>query len=438
MTLQEKYDSKLVDMSTAAKKFQSHDVIFSNPITGMPNEIIRNLTYRYEELEDIQLHSLFALEPFDFMTKPEVSQKIQFTSMFMGPLERKLYPGGLFRINSINFSDMATHIVTDVKPDWFIAQVSEIDEDGYFNTGPFGVCLGREIINASQKVMVQVNKEVVPVNKKADKHVGANHLIHIDEVDIIVEHDEKLAGIPKGGEPTLEEKQIAEHIIPHIKDGSTLQIGFGGLSNAVSLGLVGNVKDLGVYTEMITESMIELTKQKVITKPIIGGFALGSQSLYEFTSQNDLVELKPLTVVNKPSNISSFENFVSINATLMVDLTGQVASEGIGARQVSSVGGAADFVKGATHSKGGQSFICLTSTQTNPKTKEVTSNIRFNLPPATPVTVARADVMNIVTEYGIANIFNLSIAERAEKLIEIAHPDFRDELRQQAIDAKYI
>lgn len=435
MNVKEVYSEKMTTMQDAAKLIQSGDAVLANPIAGYPSELVRQITKRYEELESVTLHSLFAMEPFDFLTKPEVAERISYHTMFMGALERKLYGNGLFHVNSVNFSDMSRHIIERVKPNWFIFQASEMDEDGFFNFGPLGVIFGREVLNVADKVIIQVNKEVVRVNRKEDKFIGADHLVHISEVDYIVEHDEKLPGIP-GAVPTDVEKQIAEHIVPYIRDNSTLQIGYGGLTNAVSFGLIGKVKNLGVHTEMITESMMDLTEKGVITKPILGAFALGSQRLYEFSSTNELVSMRPLSVVNKSSRVSEYDDFVSINACLSVDLTGQIASEAIGTRQVSSTGGAGDFVRGATHSKGGQSFICVTSTVTNKKGEKI-SNIVFSFPSATPVTVARQDVMYVVTEYGVADIFNMPISERAKRLIDIAHPDFRDELTKQAKAAGY-
>ena len=431
--LQRDYQSKLKSVVEGARLFESGDVIVSNLISGMPIELLRQLSARYQELENVRLYSLFALEPFGFMTKPEIASRIKYTTMFMGPLERKLYDNRLFDVDSVNFSDLSSLIVNQIKPKWFVLQATPMDDEGYFNLGPMAGTYAREVLNTDVKVILQVNRNLTSVNTFEEKKPGAVHLAHISEVDHIVEFDEKLPGIPSVP-PTEVESTIAEYIVPLIRDGSTLQVGFGGLANAVSLGMVGKVKDLGVHTEMITESMVDLVKQGVISRPIVGAFALGTQVLYEFVAQSPLIRIGKLSQINYSHNISQIDNFVSINACLMVDLTGQVASEGIGVRQVSSVGGACDFVRGASHSKGGQSFICLTSTNTD-KEGNKTSNIVLAMPPSTPVTVPRQDVMNIVTEYGIAHIHNQPISERVRRLIAIAHPDFRAELTQQATEA---
>ncbi|MBA5728387.1 4-hydroxybutyrate CoA-transferase [Aerococcaceae bacterium INB8] len=435
--VKELYNQRLISMEKAAEIVQSGDNIVANPVVGYPSELSDAITDRYQELEDVSIYSLFALKPYPFLTDEKVAEKINYETMFMGPFERKLYGNGLFRVNSVNFSDLSSYIKNTVKPDIFIAQTSPMDEDGFMNLGMLGVAYGREAIDVAEKVIIQVNKEVQPVNKNLPKEMGSDHLIHISEVDYIVEADAPVLTIP-AAQPTEIEEQIANHIVPLIKENSILQVGYGGLTNAVSYGLIGKVTGLGAHTEMITESIMELQKQGVITREIVGGFSLGTQDLYDWTTATDSVHIKPLSLVNKASVISEYDNFVSINATLAVDLTGQIASEAIGTRQVSSTGGAGDFVRGATHSKGGQSFVCLPSSYVNKKTGERESNIKFSLKSATPVTVPRQDIMNIVTEYGVADLWCQSIPERAKRLIEIAHPDFREELTQQAREAGYI
>ena len=432
----EQYNSKLVSVKEAAQVIKSGDKILSNPISGMPMELIRQIGARAGELDHVELHSLFILEPFNFLVDPEAASHIKYTSHFMGPVERKLYPNKLFHVDSCNFSDLSYRMIEQVKPNVFVLQGTPMDEDGYFNLGPMGSPYSRQALDKDMTVILQVNKKVTKINKHETPSKESIHLAHIDEVDYICEFDEAMVGIPSSV-PTELENKIADQIIPHIPDGATLQVGFGGLSNAVSLGMIGKVTGLAVHTEMITESMIELRKQGVITETITGAFALGTQALYEFTEEDDNVVFRPLAEVNKPSNISAIDKFVSINACLMVDLTGQVASEGIGHRQVSSVGGASDFVRGASHSKGGKSFVCVSSSNVNKEGKR-TSNIIFALPPATPVTCPRQDIMNVVTEYGIADIHNQPISERAKRLIAVAHPDFREELTKQAEEAGYL
>lgn len=430
------YEEKLMSLEEAAKLIQSGNTIVANPVTGFPSELSEAITDRYKELNNIKLVSLFALKPYPFLTNSDVAEKIHYETMFLGPLERKLYDQRLFDVNSINFSDMAKHVTERVKPDIFMAQVGPMDEDGYFNVGPHGVMIGRESANVAKKIFVQVNNEMVSINKHLEKKENSDFLLHISEIDVITEKDAPLLTIPSG-KPTELEETIANHIVPMIEEGATLQIGFGGLSNAVSYGLIGKVNGCKVHTEMITESMMDLSDKGVVTGSIVGGFSLGSQKLYEWTASNNRVELQPLSVVNNSNVIRSIDKFYSINATLMADLTGQITSEAIGTRQVSSVGGAGDFVRGATHSNDGKSFVCVASSYKD-KDGQLQSNIVFSIPPATPITVPRQDIMYIVTEYGVADIFNLPISERVKRMIAIAHPDFREELTLKAKEAGYI
>lgn len=429
MSFKDDYQTKLKSLSEAASQIQSNERIMSNPVAAMPISLITAITKRYKEYENVTLYSAFVIHPFDFFTNPEVAEKIRYHSFFMGPLERQLVSYGTFSVDPVNFSNLKLLIEQRIKPTTFVTTVSEMDEDGYFNYGPMGVTIGEISSKVAEKVIIQVNKNVPKVN-------GTHHKIHIDDVDIIVEQDEQLLEIPETPSSNID-KKIAEWIVPQVKDGSTIQIGFGGLANAVSYGL-DSKKDLAVHTEMITESMVYLTEKGVITGPIRGGFAMGTRKLYDFSGDNDQISIEPLHLVNDPSRISQIDNFVSVNGCLMADLTGQVVSEGAGTRFISSVGGANDFVRGATKSKGGQSFICLPSTNKNEKTGEVTSNIMMSFPPTTPVTVPRADVQYIVTEHGIADMFNRSIEDRVEQMISIADPEFRDELRKQAITAGFI
>ncbi|MGB7459799.1 MAG: acetyl-CoA hydrolase/transferase C-terminal domain-containing protein [Carnobacterium jeotgali] len=429
MSFKDDYQAKIKSLSEAAAQIQSNERIMSNPVAAMPISLITAITKRYKEYENVTLYSAFVIHPFDFFTNPEVAEKIRYHSFFMGPLERQLVSYGTFSVDPVNFSNLNLLIEQRIKPTTFVTTVSEMDEEGYFNYGPMGVTIGEVSSKVAQKVIIQVNKNVPKVN-------GTHNKIHIDDVDIIVEQDEQLLEIPETPSSNID-KKIAECIVPHVKDGSTIQIGFGGLANAVSYGL-DSKKDLAVHTEMITESMVYLTEKGVITGPIRGGFAMGTRKLYDFSGDNDQISIEPLHLVNDPSRIAQIDNFVSVNGCLMADLTGQVVSEGAGTRFISSVGGANDFVRGATKSKGGQSFICLPSTNKNEKTGEVTSNIMMSFPPATPVTVPRADVQYIVTEHGIADMFNRSIEDRVEQMISIADPEFRDELRTQAITAGFI
>lgn len=423
MDFKSQYQNKLISMAEAVGMIKSGDHLMVSPAAQMPIAFLTGLSQRYQELDNVKVSSSFPLAPLPFLIDDQVAAKIHFTGFFMGPVDRKVYPMGNISMMSVNFSYIKKAMLEYLNPNVYVTTVSPMDEEGYFNFGPMGVSIGREMIDHCQTVIVQVSSAIPRVK-------GPNSRVHISEVDYVFEEEMQMMPLPEP-KPAAVDQDIAKQILPYIKDGSTVQIGFGGLSGAVSYGLKEK-KNLSVHTEMITESMMHLAKEGVITGQIRGGFAFGSNELYDWTGDNDQVEIDLVSVVNQPSEVAKHDNFVSINACLMADLTGQIVSEGLGHRLVSSVGGAGDFVRGAALSKGGQSFICLASTHQNEETGEVESNIKLNLPPGTPTSVPRADVMNVVTEYGVADLYNKTLEDRVEAMIKIAHPDFREQLRQEA------
>lgn len=426
MTDKQEYTKKIVEMQDAVKLIESNDRVMVSPAAQMPIEFLTLLAKRYEEVENLNVYSSFPLAPLPFLMDPKVAEKIHFTGFFMGPVDRKVYPLGFESMMSVNFSNIGKAIKGVIKPNVYVTTVSPMDEDGYFNFGPMGTSIGRECTEICDKVIVQVSDKIPRV-------YGENTRIHISEVDYIIEKEFEMMPLPEP-KPKDVDQEIAKLIVPRIKDGSTVQIGFGGLSGAVSYGLKEK-KNLSVHTEMITESMKYLAEVGAITGKIKGGFAFGSNDLYEWTGGNEQVEVDLVSNVNQAFEVAKYDDFVSINACLMVDLTGQVVSEGSGHRIVSSVGGASDFVRGAGASNGGQSFICVASTRTDEETGEVYSNIVPEFDGGTPISVPRADVMNIVTEYGIADLYNKTMEDRTMALINVAHPDFREELMEEAAKA---
>lgn len=392
MTDKQEYKKKVLDMQEAVKLIASNDRVMVSPAAQMPIEFLTLLAQRYEELENVKVSSSFPLAPLPFLMDPRVAEKIHFTGFFMGPVDRKVYPLGFESMMSVNFSNIGKAIKEVIKPNVYVTTVSPMDDDGYFNFGPMGTSIGRECTEFCEKIIVQVSQKVPRVN-------GENTRIHLSEIDYIIEKDFEMMPLPEP-KPKDVDQEIAKLIVPKIKDGSTIQIGFGGLSGAVSYGLKSK-KNLSVHTEMITESMKYLAEVGAITGKIKGGFAFGSNELYNWTGDNPQVEVDLVSHVNQAFEVGKYDDFVSINACLMVDLTGQVVSEGSGHRIVSSVGGASDFVRGAGASNGGQSFICVASTRIDEETGQVYSNIVSEFEPGTPISVPRADVMTIVTEYGI-------------------------------------
>ena len=279
---------------------------------------------------------------------------------------------------------------------------------------------------------------------EVDEHLpriygGFDESIHISEVDYIVEghHDEIENMLPFRISDT--DRKIAEHIIPYIVNGATLQLGIGSVPNAIGELIAStDLKDLGMHTELCTDAYLELYRSGKITNKKknldrgkgVFGCAVGSNELYEFLDDNHGIAAYPLEYVNRPSIIAQLDNMVSINGCVAVDLYGQVAAESAGSRQISGTGGQLDFLTGASASRGGKAFICMKSTY-HDKQGETHSRIRPQFD-GDIITSPRSQVYFIVTEYGVVNLEGMSTWERAELLISIAHPDFRDELIREA------
>jgi len=287
---------------------------------------------------------------------------------------------------------------------------------------------------AADKVVVEINEDLPWV------YGGYQEKIHISEVDAIVEgNNTPLFELPST-EPTETDKKIAGHVLHYIKDGDCIQLGIGSMPN--SLGKMINetdLKDLGGWTEMLVDTYVDLWesgKMNGYKKNIDQGrinftFALGSRRLYDWVNRNIAVSSCNVNFVNNPEQISKIDNMISINQALEVDLYSQVNAESNGFRQISGNGGMSDFVRGAFCSKGGRSFICLPSTHTM-KDGTLVSNIVANFAPGTCTTVTRHMVHFVVTEYGAVNLKSISTWHRAEKLISVAHPNFRDDLIKEA------
>ncbi len=281
---------------------------------------------------------------------------------------------------------------------------------------------------------------IVEVNTNMPRVLGGNQEnIHISQVDYLVETNNDPLPILPSTEPNEAEKLIAQHITERLFDGCCIQLGIGGIPNAVG-NIIANsdLKDLGVHTEMYVDAYLEMTKAGKITgayKNIdkykqVFSFAMGSQELYDFVDDNPGLAVYSVDYTNDPVVIASIDNFVSINACIEVDVFGQVCAESVGTRHISGTGGQLDFVEGAFKSKNGQSFVCMTSTYKGKNGVE--SRIKPILTPGAIVTDPRSATHMIVTEYGIAQLKGQTTWQRAEALIDIAHPDFRDDLIKEA------
>ncbi len=425
MEWNKQYAKKLISIEDAVGKINSGENVFVGGLQSTPIKICQEICKRYMEFDDVNIYSALQLTMFPYMTDKNLRGHLNYIPIYSGPVERMTMKAGVMDPTSVQFHTVDKLIATWDK---VICDVTPPDENGDMYFGPGGVCLnGFAAAESQTEVIVSVNKNQIKVH-------GSYNKINIKDVDFICESDTLLPIVPDG-EPSDIEVKIASLIEPYIEDGSTLQLGIGGISSSLGYALE-HKKDISVRSEMISDS-IGYVASKGALKDVYGSFALGGQPLMDFVNDNKDVKFAPLNIVNDPSAVAEIDNFISVNSCLMSDLTGQVASEGAGTRVISATGGQVDFVRGATHSNGGKSFICLPSVRKD-RDGNTFSNIVPALPLGTPVTTLRTDIMYIVTEYGVADLYNKSFEQRAKAMIEIAHPDFREELSKLAVKSKII
>lgn len=417
-------------MQDAAKLIKSKTRIFSAGWAGDPESIIKALAARKHELEDVEFCSNNSLKLA--FNEPENDGHIHNNQWFVGPGARKDIQDGNGTYTVHHLSKMERDM-TGLPIDYGMMMVSPPDKYGFMSFGVM-VCYSRFLVENAKTVIVQVNGNM--------PYVRGDSLVHISEVDYVCEDHCPVLTIPLI--PVNEKsKAIAEYINPYIEDGDTIQLGIGAIPNSVGK-LLAAKHDLGIHSEMITEGAMELIELGAVNNSrktmhkykSIGTFAGGSEKLYKWLDNNPFVEFYPASYVNDPYIIARQHKLISINATLSVDLAGQASSESIGTKQYSGVGGQMDFNMGAGLCPGGQAFMVLNSTA---NTKNgVVSTIVPSFPQGTFVTTGRNDTDMVVTEYGIAKLRGKSLRERANALINIAHPDFRAELKAEARRLNFI
>lgn len=373
-------------------------------------------------IKGIEMHGNMLLGNVDFSSPKLTEDTLRYYSFFHGALERNGTNYGSVAFMPLHLRNNGRHLA-HVAPDVAIVPITPPDEKGYCNIGPQGFTPAG--MRNAKKIIGQITPGLARV-------YGSEHDYHVSQFTAFVLGNETVSTI-SSSEASAEEKKIAEYIVDRIPDGACIQLGIGGLANAVGFGL-RTKKHLGIHSEMYTESMAELQAEGIVDNSrktfmpnrSVAGFALGPQKEYDYIDRNPHVYFTPYDFVNDVANIAANDNMMSINNALSIDLVGQVCSESIGFRHYSGSGGQVDYIRGATLSKGGQSFIAVSSVA---KTKQGDkSRIVLNLEPGSIVTSLRAEVQNIVTEYGCVSLEFCDIPTRAKRLISIAHPDFREEL----------
>jgi acyl-CoA hydrolase len=397
-----------------------------------PDVFDKALAARRDSLENVKFRSCLSMKPRAVIeADPEGKHFFWFSWHFSG-YDRRKHDCGRCNYLPLNLGEVPDYYRRFLDPvDMVILKTCPMDGDGYFNFSASNIW-HRAVIERARMVVVEVSRGLPYAH-------GRHNGVHSSEIDYILEGDDEPAPELPNPPPTEADRAVARRIAAEVEDGACLQIGIGGMPNAVcALLLESGVRDLGVHTEMLTDGIVELYKGGRITGSrktldpgkIVYTFALGSSRLYEAIDHNDDFVCCEVDYTNLPHNLMRNDRVISINNTTQIDLQGQAASESDGHRHLSGTGGQLQFVRGAYASNGGKSFICLASTYE--KRGERRSRIVLNLTAGNVVTTPRSDVMYVVTEYGMVNLKGRSVAERAKALISIAHPDFREPLEREA------
>ena len=430
------YNSKLRTPEEAVKVVKSGDWVDYTTASSMPVLLDKALAKRKEELSQVKIRGNLLPGPVHVAECDPEKKHFVYNTWHCSPYERRLCDQDMCYYIPMVFHNLTAYYHFFIDVDVAMVSLPPMDKHGYFN---FSLNTGTtaEILRQAKTVIVEVNEHLPNIRG------GYDDCIHISEVDMVVEGHHDPFPIPKAAIISPEEKTIAENLIPYIKNGSTLQIGIGAMPDAIGQLLADSeLKDLGMHTELCTDAYLKLHDTGKLTNRYknidrgkgVLGFAIGSPNLYEWLDNNPSIKAYPLEYVNKPDVIGQIDNMVSINSCISVDLYGQVSSESVGTRQISGTGGQLDFLEGASISRGGKSFICVKSTYTDKDGKLHSSIVPyFN---GDIITSPRSQVYYIATEYGVVNLEGQSTWERAEKLISIAHPDFRADLEQAAIQQK--
>ncbi|MCU0482211.1 MAG: 4-hydroxybutyrate CoA-transferase [Anaerolineae bacterium] len=422
---------RILTADEAAGLVQNGQRVFLTGNCSTPQEFLKALVRRYETLENVEVVQLLGMGTGDYIT-PDMAKHIRLNSLFLAPNVRVAVGQGLADFTPCHLSQIPLLFRAGRLPiDVAVIQVSVPDEHGFCS---YGVEVGvtKSAAESAKMVIAEVNPNMPRI--LGDSFIHVNHIHHFVEVSY---------NLPEL-HPTMADEvqtQIAQHIAQQIPDGATLQMGIGGIPDAV-LRQLTNHRDLGIHTELFSDGVMEMIERGVITNrqktfhpgKVVAGFVLGTRKLYDFAHDNPIFELHPTEYVNDPFNIARNDKMMSINSAIEVDITGQVCSDSIGPKFYSGAGGQLDFVRGATRSKGGKSFIALPSTTKN----DTVSRIVPQLKAGAGVVTTRYDVRFVATEYGTADLWGMTLEQRAVAIANLAHPNFRDELLRYARDQKYL
>ena len=423
------YNDRLTTADEAVKYIKSGNRVSIGHSVGEPTHLVNALVKNKEQYTDVEITHMVPMGKSEY-AQPGMEKHFRHISQFVGGVTRGTIKAGHGDYVPCFFSEIPFQLDTTLKPDVAMVNLSPPDEHGYCS---FGVSVDYTKHSAEVAPLV-----IAQVNKYMPRTLG-DCAIHVSDIDMIVEHDAPLIELPPP-KITDVERAIGENCAKIINDGDCLQLGIGAIPDAVLLFLKDK-KDLGVHSEMFSDGVVELVEAGVINNSkknlhkgqMLATFLMGTRRLYDFVHNNPSVAMYPSTYTNNPLIAGQNDNLVSINSCVQVDLLGQVCSEMVGTTQISAVGGQVDFVRAAAISKGGRSIIAMASTAGNGEISKIVPT----LDEGAVVTTSRNDVEYIITEYGIANLRYHTVRDRARMLINIAHPKFRDWLKE-AFEKRFV
>lgn len=421
------FQEKYISLSEAVSLIKSNQTIGVGIAGSEPVGLLTEMAEQAKNLENIHFWTCLPMRPYDIFTKAEMAGHVFNENWFYSYTDRQVHPEGRVSYipNNLHRASSDKLFSTKGQLDVFWGTATPPNEDGYMSLS-IGLIVQKDLLEAADLKILEVNENL--------PWTHGDTLVHVSEVDYLVENHTPLVELTSSP-PTDIEQQIGGFIAELIEDGSTIQLGIGGIPNAITAFIMDR-KDLGIHTEMVVDGMVDLIDAGVVTNrkktlhpgKTIGAFALGSKKLYNFLDNNKNVEMYRGRYTNDPYVIAKNNKMISVNTALQVDILGQVCSQSIGTRQFSGTGGQLDTHRGAQMSDGGRGIIALRSTAK----KGSISTIVPTLAPGAGVTVPSQDVDTIITEYGVAELRGRCVKDRMEALIQIAHPNFRDWIREEA------
>ncbi len=431
------YRNKVVSPDEAVRVIKSGDNVLIHSNCAVPGTLVDAMVRRKDELKDVKIYHALSVGDLPYL-QPGMENHFRHVGLFLGHNSRSAVSEGRADVIPIFLHEVPLLFTKGfINLDVALIHVSPPDEHGFCS---FGVEVGLTKSPAEKAKII-----IAQVNPNMPRVLG-DSFIHISKIKYFVEIEEEIRELPQGEKNIPAEqaeiyKKIGSHIADLIEDGSTLQLGIGAIPDAV-LKFLHDKKALGIHSEMFSDGVIELVENGIITNEMktlhpgkmVAGFVLGTSRLYKFINNNPSIEFHPQEYVNDPFVIAKNNKMVAINSAIEVDITGQVCSDSIGTKLYSGFGGQVDFIRGAARSEGGRPIIALPSVTKNGSSSKIVAQLK----PGAGVVTNRADVHYIVTEYGSAQLFGKSLRERVYALINIAHPDFREDLLKYAREQKYI